>query len=352
METRVLPVDPERPDPATLRQAATSIENGGLVAVPTETVYGIAAHPDRPDAVKRLIALKGARGDKPFSYHIGDVSQLAALGVTLPPFGQRLADRYWPGPLTLVLDRGDETIGVRCVGHTVARDLLLLGRAPLFMSSANRSDQPPATDAETVRRELGSELALILDAGPSQLKSSSTVVRVTDLRWEILREGFLTREMIVKTVDRLVLFVCSGNTCRSPMAKALAQVELSRRAGVPRERSEEGGTRFESAGVYAVQGDGASPHAKTAVESLGGSLDNHRSQPLTPELAAEADEIYAMSKVHMAAAQDFLPPEQREKVKLLDPEGREIPDPFGGDLEIYTRTAHHIHSLVRALVQR
>lgn len=350
METRVVRVDPERPDPAALQQAISALREGGLVGVPTETVYGLAAHPEQTEAVERLVELKGARGEKPFSYHIGDESQLTSLGVELPPFGRRLADRYWPGPLTLVVPRGDDTVGIRCVGHPVARDLILLARTPLFMTSANRSDERPAHDAETVRALFDGELALILDGGVSQLKASSTVVRTTPLRWEILREGFLTREMILRTVDRLVLFVCSGNTCRSPMAKALAQLELSRRAGIPLERSEEGGIRFDSAGVYASSGTGPTPHAHTAVGELSASLDDHRSKPLTPELAEQADEIYTMSKVHLAAVHELLPPGQRAKAKLLDPEDREIPDPFGGDLEVYRRAAHRIQTLVHRVL--
>ncbi len=351
METRVVRVDAEHPDPTALKRAVSVLEKGGVVGVPTETVYGLAVHPSSPEAIRRLRELKGDRGEKPFSYHIGVETELAGLGVEMPELGRRLAKRYWPGPLTLVVPRGaNEQIGIRMVGHAIARDLIQLARSPLFMTSANRSDELPAHDAESVQKAFDGMIDLILDAGPAQLRSSSTVVRVTPLRWEILREGFLTREMIVQTVDRFVLFVCSGNTCRSPMAKALSRLELARRAGIPLEHSEEGGTRFDSAGVYAGGSDGASPHARAAVAELGAFLDDHHSQPLTPELTAQADEIYTMSKVHLAFVQELLPPEQRSKVMLLDPEGREIPDPFGGDIETYRRTAHHLQSLVHRVV--
>ncbi len=195
-------------DPAALRAAISALRAGGLVAVPTETVYGVACLADA-DAIERLLDAKRRPPNKGITLLVDDVEQAASVG-ELSPAARRLAARFWPGPLTLVvpvrpgvmlprsLTGGSGAIGLRVPDHAVPR-ALARALGPLPLTSANLSGAPDARDANEVLRQLGATVAVVLDDGPSPGGVPSTVVRFAAGadRPELLREGALAFEMIL-----------------------------------------------------------------------------------------------------------------------------------------------------------
>ncbi len=311
------------------------------MVLPTETVYGVAALLDGGEGETRLRALKGREeGKKPLTLHLGDPSEAGRYARPLPDCARRLAERYWPGPLTLVLPALREgTVGIRVPSRLFTR--AVLSRAsrngiPVAMTSANLPGAPPALTAGEALENLGDRVDLVVDGGKAELGEPSTVVRAVPPRLEILREGTLTREELERTACHTLIFVCSGNTCRSPMAEILARWLASRERGLPLERSAETGLRFLSAGTNALPGLPASEGARLAVKELGLDLSGHRSRALSPYLLQEADQVYCMTRGHMArvralAADLESPPE----IGLLSPRGKEIQDPFAGGAAVY-----------------
>ncbi|HVM12954.1 MAG TPA: L-threonylcarbamoyladenylate synthase [Egibacteraceae bacterium] len=203
----VLRVDRDRPDPEAIAAAADALRAGGLVAFPTETVYGLGADARREDAVRALFAAKGRPADNPLIVHVADADGLPAVAASVPPLAARLAERFWPGPLTLVVDAGPAvpavttgglaTVAVRVPHHPVALALLLAAGLPVAAPSANRSGRPSPTTAAHVLHDLGdARVDLVLDAGPAAIGIESTVVDARGDQPVILREGAITREAL------------------------------------------------------------------------------------------------------------------------------------------------------------
>jgi L-threonylcarbamoyladenylate synthase len=181
-------------------RAAELLRGGAIIAFPTETVYGLGARADDPDAVARLRALKGRPDGKPFSLLIADAPDAARYAV-MSPAAVALARAFWPGPLTMVLPAvsgGD--VGLRCPDCAVARAILRLADVAAAAPSANESGRPPATSAEQVLDVFEGRIAAVVDGGPVRLGHSSTVIRLTGPRMEILREGGLHEASILEVL--------------------------------------------------------------------------------------------------------------------------------------------------------
>lgn len=172
-----------------LAEARDCLARGELVVIPTETVYGIAADPQAPGALARLFAVKRRPADKQVAWLIPDQGWEGLPGMAGCEPALALGRRYWPGPLTLVVDAPPGTRGYRMPDHPVARDLLRLMGRPLAVSSANLSGRPPARSAAEAAEALGQSAALILDGGPAAGGIPSTVVRIRGAALEVLREG-------------------------------------------------------------------------------------------------------------------------------------------------------------------
>lgn len=182
MTVRTVP-DPTSADPGLLDEAIRILRSGGVVAFPTETVYGVGA---LPEYCERLFHVKARPRHKEIPWLIAG---LAAAPFALPPLGRRLAERFWPGPLTLVVPGPDGSIGLRAPDHPLARALLVALGRPLAVTSANLSGRPPARTAEEVNRALAGRVDLVLDGGPAPGGTPSTVVRIGPDGVELLREG-------------------------------------------------------------------------------------------------------------------------------------------------------------------
>lgn len=212
MKTTYVVVDAENPDTGAIGRAAAVIRGGGLVAFPTETVYGLGADATSSAAVLRIYAAKERDRSDPLIVHVADIAAVAMVAAGMPPLARKLADRFWPGPLTLVLERGPgiapevsggrTTVAVRVPSHPVAQALLRGAGLPIAAPSANRFTRTSATTAAHVREDLDGRVEIVLDAGPATAGLESTVVAVQGSTVRILRPGAVTREAIEAVVSR------------------------------------------------------------------------------------------------------------------------------------------------------
>jgi len=346
----ISPPDPGRAV-AAVAAAVSALREGHAVALPTETVYGLAT--DRGHA-QRLRELKGRAATHALTLHVGDVAAAAAAG-RLGPRALRAAARYWPGPLTLVVARSegspdsgaaDETIGLRVPAHLVTSEILkVCGGA--WMTSANRTGEPPLADAAAIATEFGNDLAVVVDDGPRRDAAPSTVLWCAGPQFKVLRAGGLDADELLATTARRVLFVCTGNTCRSPLAAAFARREAAAGLGVPEAALPARGLAIGSAGVAAFQGQPASEGSLLAGAEVGIELASHRSLQLQPADLLDAARIYCLSASHRRQILEAFP-DAAPVVDLLDPEGADIADPFGGDLTAYRTARDQIRAAVHA----
>lgn len=208
-----LPVDPLHPNRETLEQAAAVIRRGGLVAFPTETVYGLGANALDEAAVQRIFDAKGRPSYNPLIAHVASTHAARELAEHWPDAAERLAQRFWPGPLTLVvakrpdipdlLTAGLPSVALRVPAHAVARGLLEAAGVPVAAPSANRFTELSPTTARHVAKALGDRVDLILDGGATQVGIESTVVDLSGGEAALLRPGSLSREELEATVGRL-----------------------------------------------------------------------------------------------------------------------------------------------------
>jgi L-threonylcarbamoyladenylate synthase len=195
---KVIHIDREQPEAERLAEAKAVLDAGGLVIVPTETVYGIACNPAVPGAMEKLIAAKGRDGDKPIARLAADPRLVAPAAKAWHSGLQALADAYWPGSLTIVLETGDGWIGYRIPDHAVALGLARTCGCLLALTSANLSGEPDTKTAAEAMHSVSSDL--VLDSGPSAAQAvPSTVVKVDGDHIELLREGCLPFEEVERT---------------------------------------------------------------------------------------------------------------------------------------------------------
>ena len=213
-------------DKDTAAVAANIIKAGGLVAIPTETVYGLGANGMNPDAVVKIFEAKGRPQDNPLILHVADALQITDFCHSIPESAWRLAEAFWPGPLTMVLPARDcvpkrttaglSTVAVRCPDCTVTRDIIRLAGVPLAAPSANLSGKPSTTTAQHVYHDHSGNIPLIVDGGACRVGVESTIVDLTENPPRLLRPGGITPEQLTEilgalTVDKAVTAQIAGD---------------------------------------------------------------------------------------------------------------------------------------------
>ncbi|MCI8566432.1 MAG: threonylcarbamoyl-AMP synthase [Lachnospiraceae bacterium] len=224
METKIVAIDAGQPQPERIQEAARIIQSGGLVAFPTETVYGLGADALNPQAAQKIYAAKGRPSDNPLIAHIADFEELPALAAEISDTARTLMRLYWPGPLTLIFKKtetvpfattgGLDTVAVRMPSHPVARALIRAAGTPIAAPSANRSGRPSPTKALHVREDLDGHIDMLLDGGEVGIGLESTIIDVSSSRPLLLRPGFISEETLKKTLKRLAV----DTACMEPMA--------------------------------------------------------------------------------------------------------------------------------------
>jgi len=224
--TRVLELDPEHPQKDALELAASIIVGGGLVAFPTETVYGLGADAMNEDAVRKIYVAKGRPADNPCIVHVDSRAMLDRVACRVSPIADRLIQEFWPGPLTLVLERSPEvapsvsaglsTVAARMPASRIALELIGSAKTPVAAPSANASGRPSPTSAAHVRDDLDGRIDLILDGGVTNIGIESTVLDLTADPPTILRPGWITHERLTEAIGPLGSAVSDKNLRSSP----------------------------------------------------------------------------------------------------------------------------------------
>lgn len=348
---------------AELARAAALLSEGQLVVLPTETVYGVAALLTSPSARERIAQVRSADDKKPLTIHLASAQDASRYLGDVSELGRRMMRKLWPGPVALRFEVPAErrqavakeldidesaiydgqSIMLRCPDHPATRQVLQQVGGPVVMTVASgvgSASPSPADLAET----LGDRVALVVDAGPTRFSRPSTIVRVGKDDYEIVREGVFDRRIIERVLRTTILYVCSGNTCRSPMAEALTRKLLAHRLNVSEAELESKGFYVRSAGALAMPGARATPQAVEAVRELQADLTKHRSQPLTLELIHQSDLILVMSSAHARAVQ-AMAPSASDKIVLLSDEG-DIEDPIGAEVAVYRSLAAKMEQLI------
>jgi protein-tyrosine phosphatase len=351
-----------------VRRAARIVDEGGLVAFPTETVYGVACRV-APNALARLDRIKGRTADKHYTLHIGQADEYRRYVSGIDPRAEKLIHRAWPGPLTVVFRVSEEhiaehvrrigapageslykngSIGIRCPDQATASLLLRMVESPVVAPSANRTGHEPPTNAEQVLEELGDDVDLVLDAGPCKYSKSSTVATCDEHGLRVLREGVYSRADLKAMSTILILCVCTGNTCRSPMAEGIFRKVLAQKLGCRIDNLGDLGYKITSAGTMDMPGMPASDEAIRACQAKGVDLTDHASQRLSRALVEASDYIFGMTRAHCQQVV-LLSADARAKCHLLAAD-IEIPDPIGQPQEFFNKCADAIEMAVKSRI--
>lgn len=369
MQSRVIDVRAADDRRDVIHRAVQALAEGEVVAFPTETVYGLAVSALNPAAVERLRHVKGRPETQPFALAIGSSEEVQDYVPNPAPLMTRLARRCWPGPITMVMpcDHPDSVVGrfhpkvrqaiaptgfvgLRIPAHDLICESMQFLPGPLALTSANLSGSPDAIYGKEVIEALGDRVGLVLDEGKCRYGQPSTVIKVEGNRTTILRVGVVSEGVLSRLSSFIVLFVCTGNTCRSPMAEALMQKHLADRLGCPPDQLDQHGVIVASAGLSAYPGGRAAAEAVSTLAEKGLDLMAHVSQPMSDRLVEHADLILTMTNGHRDAILARWPT-ARDRVATLSVSGQDIADPIGGSEEIYRQCAQQIEAEIKARVR-
>jgi protein-tyrosine phosphatase len=353
-----------------VHRAVQALVEGGLVVFPTETVYGVAASALEPAAVARLVELKQRTADSPLALAVRSAEDARDYVPNMTSLAQRLARRCWPGPVTMVVDDAhpdglrqqlpeitraavmpQNTIGLRVPAHQTILDVLQLITGPLVLTSANLSGESETVTGEAATEALGDAVDLVLDDGPTRFGQASSVVQVQGDTFTMLREGVVPEKTLKRLASLLVLFVCTGNTCRSPMAELLARQKIAEKLGCTIDELDERSVIVMSAGIAAMSGGRPSAEAVDVMTRAGLDLSAHVSQPLTRQLAQHADVILPMTRSHRAAIVAEWP-DVAERTRLVCVDESDVSDPIGGSIDVYQRCADQLAAEIGRQVER
>lgn len=234
MDTIIEKIDPGNIDADVMDRAGKLIAEGELVAFPTETVYGLGGDALDPDASRKIYAAKGRPSDNPLIVHIAEFDDMKRVAREVPEQARKLADAFWPGPLTMIVWKSDavpeattggmQTVAVRMPNHPVALELIRRSGCLIAAPSANTSGRPSPTEAQHVAEDLSGKIAMILDGGPVGIGIESTIIDLTEEKPMVLRPGYITPEMLSEVLQEEVVIdpgIIAADDTRKPKAPGM-----------------------------------------------------------------------------------------------------------------------------------
>jgi len=354
VKTETVKVDPENPQRDIIYRAADLVRRGGLVVFPTETVYGLGVDWRNNKALGRLHAVKARSKAKSFTAAISNLDQAIQLGCKISGYAYRLMERFWPGPLTLILKtvRSRETLGLRMPDNNIALALLEEADLPVALTSANLSGNPDPLTAEDASRDLDGKVEMILDGGSTKIGVASTVFSLAAQPPRILREGAIKEPELAKIPRKSVLFVCTGNSCRSVMAEGLLKKALQDKSRYDIEVS--------SAGIAGLSGFSPTEETVDVMREAEVDVSDFKTKTITQDLVNRADLILVMQNIHRREVVRRTP-HAKDKVYLLrdytndtrEPRNDrgEVADPIAQPVEIYREVAGIIKRNIKKLTE-
>jgi protein-tyrosine phosphatase len=345
-----------------------SLVEGELVGLPTETGYVTAAHALQPRAGERVAGVRERLGCSRSLLALKNPQEALDYVPRAGVLGRKLARRFWPGPVSIWFTESsgdglttslppatqkellaENGLVFRVPGHEMTWNVLRLLPAPLLATGEIPGPKSHFPTAASLAEAVGDAVTVIVDAGPSRFDQPTSLVRVDRDRWQIVQEGVATKRTLSRLAGNMYLFVCTGNTCRSPMAEGLFRKLLADRLKCGEDDLVDRGYVVASAGVAAGQGSPPSPEAVELLRDRGVDIRGHESQPVTPQLLSQADQIFTMTRSHRELLlREF--PEAAPRVSILARDGMDVIDPIGAGMQEYRRCADQIEEYLQAIL--